>query len=1079
MGQDCSLLHASFVTSESRCTATGSIKVFATGGSGSYKYKTIGPVNSNFTTTDSITGLSAGTYTVVVNDIVTNCTFTQTGIIVTGSYNDPRFILTGIDVSCDNGNNGSITVDSLANGRTPFEYTIVAPSPMGVGISNSSGIFNNLTAGSYSIRLTDSCGGIQTRQITINNYTWNIDSYLFNKISCDSATGYIKISDSKGNTSTEGGISGFNYGIVRQPGDTIWSSSPYFTFQLLGNSTFDIVAKDACGNIKNSTTSVSLAASVSPSVNIHNKTCNSFSASLDSITNFYNGDFCLYDSSGNQLQCDTTGSFTNLPYGNYCIKAHDGCTDTTIIRCFNATPPVLSVGDDVQISNKICQSFTAGLTGQSNLTNPQYCLYDSSDVLIICNTTGVFDSLSYGNYCIKTKDGCSDTTITRCFTASRPTPLIDSIIPAYNNCTNFGIHVGGDSLTNANYCLYDSIGNLIQCDSTGIFDSIPLGNYCIHIYDACLDTTIIRCFTVGPPVIMNDLLTSISNKTCASFTATVTSNNLNHPYYCLYDSANVLISCDSSGVFNNLPYGSYCIQAKNNCPDTTFTVCFNEAPPIRSLSSNVSFSNNTCTTFTAKISGHNLSSPQYCIYDSNNVQLSCNASGVFNNLLYGSYCIKVIDACNDTTITRCFAKSLSPLNISATANKSCSYGYSKFNVSISGGGLPVHIKIYNPDDSLFFDNVYNNTNFNIDSIPAVLVGQTYKIIATDNCGNIDSTNVTSIISYLNHAPSVIQKCPGGLWANGSGDIQTSASTNMGLLAIRIIKKDNTSLAPQLTPNTISAGIYTFKDLGPATYIISYKANDACNHYFYDTVTILAYQFPDLNRSSAYKCDVNGFSVGAVTSNGVGPFTYEIIGSSPSAPSIIASPQTNPLFNIDNGTDYSLIRLRALDACGNATLGDASILPLAINEIVSTSNCFLEPTTLSVDSIYNSTYSWYKKTNITDADSTLIGSASSYYIPTVLPSDTGIYICHIEVNSGCVKRTYIYDLNASCYTVLPVTLLDFSGKFVDDKILLNWKVNNEANLTNYIIEHKNSYDNFSEIGIKLQQEIQRTLLIIVS
>src|ERR1019366_997418 len=225
--QDCSLLHAGFVTYESRCAATGAIKVFATGGSGSYKYKTTGPVNTNFTNTDSITGLSAGTYTVVVNDIVTNCTFTQTGIIVTGSYNDPRFISTGIDVSCDNGNNGSITVDSLANGRTPFEYTIVAPSPMGVGISNSSGIFNHLTAGSYSIRLTDSCGGIQTRQITINNYTWNIDSYLFNKISCDSATGYIKISDSKGNTSTEGGISGFNYGIVRQPGDTIWSSSPY------------------------------------------------------------------------------------------------------------------------------------------------------------------------------------------------------------------------------------------------------------------------------------------------------------------------------------------------------------------------------------------------------------------------------------------------------------------------------------------------------------------------------------------------------------------------------------------------------------------------------------------------------------------------------------------------------------------------------------------------------------------------------------------------------------------------------------------------------------------------------------
>ena len=616
--QDCSLLHASFVTYESRCAATGAIKIFPTGGSGSYKYKTTGPVNTNFTSTDSITGLSAGTYTVTVNDIVTNCTFTQTGIIIPGSYRDPRFTLTGVDVSCDNGTNGSINADSLTNGRSPFLYTIVAPSPMGIGTSNSSGIFNNLMAGTYSIQLSDSCGGIQTRQVTINNYTWSINSCVFNKISCDSATGYIEVSDSKGNISTAGGIPGFTYGIVRQPGDTIWSNSPYFTFQLLGSSTFEVVAKDACGNIKKFSTSVSLVASVDAAVNIYNQTCNSFSVSLTGITNFFGGNFCLLDSSGNQLQCDSTGTFTNLPYGRYCIKAHDSCSDTTITRCFNATPPVLSVDDNVQITNKICLSFTASITGQSYLTNPQYCLYDSSDVLITCNTAGVFDSLSYGNYCIKTKDGCVDTTITRCFTAMRPVPVIDSIIPAYNNCTNFGIHVGGDSLTNANYCLYDSIGNLIQCDSTGIFDSIPLGNYCIHIYDACLDTTIIRCFTVGPPVIVNDLNVAISNKDCSSFTATVSSSNLQGAYYCLYDTANVLISCDSSGVFNNLPYGNYCIQARNSCPDTTFTVCFNASPPIPSVNSNVSFSNYTCTMFTAKVTGQdNLNNPQYCLYDSN------------------------------------------------------------------------------------------------------------------------------------------------------------------------------------------------------------------------------------------------------------------------------------------------------------------------------------------------------------------------------------------------------------------------------------------------------------------------------
>ena len=355
------------------------------------------------------------------------------------------------------------------------------------------------------------------------------------------------------------------------------------------------------------------------------------------------------------------------------------------------------------------------------------------------------------------------------------------------------------------------------------------------------------------------------------------------------------------------------------------------------------------------------------------------------------------------------------------------------------------------------------TIFNIDSIPGVPAAQTFKIIATDNCGNMDSVSISPIISYLNHAPSVIAKCPGGSWFNGSGDIQITAASNMGSLTVRIIKKDNVVLSPQLIPNTVSGGVYTFSDLGPATYIISYKVNDACNIHQYDTLTVQPYQFPNLNRSSAYQCDVNGFSVGAVASYGVGPFTYEIIGSTPSVPSIIAGTQTSPLFNINNGTNYSLIRLRALDACGNATLGDASILPLANDEIISTENCLLLASTLSVDSIYNSTYAWYKKINITDTDSTFVGAGSSYFIPTVLPSDTGFYICHIEVNSGCITRTYLYHLDAACYTVLPVTLLEFTGKFIDDKVLLNWKTSKENNLKNYIVEHKNNNNTFTEIG----------------
>jgi hypothetical protein len=68
-------------------------------------------------------------------------------------------------------------------------------------------------------------------------------------------------------------------------------------------------------------------------------------------------------------------------------------------------------------------------------------------------------------------------------------------------------------------------------------------------------------------------------------------------------------------------------------------------------------------------------------------------------------------------------------------------------------------------------------------------------------------------------------------------------------------------------------------------------------------------------------------VGASVSGGSAPYTYQIIGSAPSLPSINTVTQASPVFNITNGITYSLVRLRAIDACGNATLNDVSILPL--------------------------------------------------------------------------------------------------------------------------------------------------------
>ena len=1064
-GQICDSLRATFFTNESRCAATGSIKVSVTGGSGAYKYKTSGPVNSNYTSSDSITGLSAGTYTVTINDISTNCTFTQSNVIVSGSYQDPRFTLSGINVSCDNGNNGGITVNGQQFGREPFAYTIVASSPMGVGTTNSTGVFTKLIGGDYRIKMTDSCGGIQTRSITINNYNWWIDAYAFNKISCDSASGFIRVVDSRGNVSTLSPIAGFMYGLVRQPGDTVWSATPTFTAYVSGISSVDIIAKDGCGIIKKGNTSLIFNVSVGANVNFSNQNCLTFTAALTNLKNFFIPDYCLFDSNNVKVSCNTIGVFNNLIYGRYCIKAHDACLDTTISRCFIVSPPPVFIGNNVTISSKNCTTFSAAINGQVGLTNPIYCLFDSANIKVVCNGTGIFNNLTYGSYCIKTKDGCRDTTILRCFTVKKPKPVIPVLItPSYIDCNNITVTVSGDSLFSPIFCLYDTAGVLIRCNSTGIFDHLTPGNQCVTIYDPCYDTTISRCFKVGRAVILNDLTVTIINKNCSTFNVKSNSNNLTAAQYCLYNQADSLIVCNTTGVFNSLAYGYYCLKAKNSCPDTLFTNCFTVFPPTPSVKNTVTISDKTCKTFTGIITNQqNLTNPQYCIYDVNNILVNCNPTGTFYNLIYGDYCIKIVNTCYDTTLTRCFSSLPKPVKVAVNSYKSCSYGYSSFGISVAGGNLPVNIKIYSPDSTLFFEKNYNSGSINIDSIPGTKTGQTYTIIATDFCGIADTIQATALASIVGHSATVFPQCPSAAWQNGSGKIQLTTSTNLGIFTVRIIKKNGATLSPQLIPNSVSGGVFTFNDLGTGTYIVSYKVNDACNRYLYDTVKIEPYYYPNLNRSSAYQCDVSGFSIGAVANNGVGPFSYEIIGSSPISPSILQSPQASPIFTIDNGVNYSLVRLRALDACGNATLGDASILPLADYKILVDSNCFQSTTTLSVDTIFNSTYSWFRKENYNSTDSTFIGSGYSVFIPFLSASDTGTFICHLAVNNGCVKRTYVYNLTGLCYMILPVNLSSFGGKLVSKQVRLKWNAANEADLKKYIIERSNNDNTYNEIG----------------
>jgi SprB repeat len=169
----CGTLTATTTIVESRCTATGTIQVLATGGQapGLYQYKLAsGPVTTGFTSSNLFAGLPPGNYSVIIKDVTGNCSITLANNIVTGNYSAPTVLYGSSAITCMNGNNGTIFVTNQSGGRAPFSYTIIAPSPANIGMVSATGTFSGLVAGLYTIRLSDSCGGIQTRNQRVNGY---------------------------------------------------------------------------------------------------------------------------------------------------------------------------------------------------------------------------------------------------------------------------------------------------------------------------------------------------------------------------------------------------------------------------------------------------------------------------------------------------------------------------------------------------------------------------------------------------------------------------------------------------------------------------------------------------------------------------------------------------------------------------------------------------------------------------------------------------------------------------------------------------------------------------------------------
>ncbi|MET3028684.1 hypothetical protein ABXT06_18545, partial [Flavobacterium sp. UW10123] len=143
--------------------------------------------NTQFTTNPIFTGLSTGTY--VVNGRATSAAtvFSSGNISVTDGYT-AMTVTTPTKVSACVGGTQILT-STVTNGKSPYIYTIATQAAPGTILQNSGSIsantftFNGLTANSYIVSVTDSCGQTVTGATSVANPTVTINDIKIATIS--------------------------------------------------------------------------------------------------------------------------------------------------------------------------------------------------------------------------------------------------------------------------------------------------------------------------------------------------------------------------------------------------------------------------------------------------------------------------------------------------------------------------------------------------------------------------------------------------------------------------------------------------------------------------------------------------------------------------------------------------------------------------------------------------------------------------------------------------------------------------------------------------------------------------------
>ncbi|MFN7012697.1 MAG: beta strand repeat-containing protein, partial [Bacteroidia bacterium] len=302
----------------------GTIDLILNGGTGPFTF-----FWSNGATTEDITGLGAGTYTVTVTDANGCQASTSATITQPTSIN----LTTGSTPSTCSGNTGTATVSASGGSGT---YTYLWNDPL----NQTTATATNLAAGTYSVTVTDGSGCVSATSVSVSSTSGLSASASVTNATCNGAsTGAIYITVSGGNAP-------FTY---------VWSS---------GENTQDILNKPAGSYSLLITDNTNCTYFISAVIGEPNPLTLNFTPQNPSCYNGTNGQILLSVAGGTAPYAylwsngATTQNLNNIGSGSYSVTVTDSnnCIVTGTVTLTN--PPILLLGSNS--TNATCNGASTG-----------------------------------------------------------------------------------------------------------------------------------------------------------------------------------------------------------------------------------------------------------------------------------------------------------------------------------------------------------------------------------------------------------------------------------------------------------------------------------------------------------------------------------------------------------------------------------------------------------------------------------------------------------------------------------------------------------------------------------------------